>query len=408
MQDLRNDVELIKTDLNPMRYKNLETEIVLTAYQSHYRKLGILSEAQAVYQAVSSNVDTRLGETHSISIALSKALGMIQIANGKYRASYKTLERVVKLCEQSFGPKHAVTISAITSQIQAAKLAKMYEEESQISRKLLDAKRTRPKPEENRSTVAGLLKLADGYSAQYRWWELQEAERQALEMRIAKIQEAILDDKIKQMGTQILEFVCQKKFQEARELGEKIFEEVSHCFDEGEPTYLVAMDLLHTLFDKQQDRKRCEEITRRTLELRQSHLGAEHPDTLRNMTDLAYSIIYQKDSRYWQSLHLLADALELEVRVLGYGNGHTVQTMSNLATQLNLCTRDEETAELSEAARTRAKDLDPEYWEFQPDPAYSMAYYGFASRRPKPRSSPRNPQTDALIQKIRPLYLKTD
>ncbi|KAF5610581.1 serine threonine kinase [Fusarium tjaetaba] len=369
MQAVESDVEGIKTDLNPMRYNNLETEIVLAAYEAHYRKQGILGDAQAVYHAVSSNMDTRLGETHSTSIALSQAFGMIQMANGEYRASYETLGKVVRRCEQSFGPKHAVTISAITTQSQAAKLAGIYDEESQLSRKLLDAKRTRPKPEENRSTIAGLLELADRYCTQYRGWEQREAERQALEMMISHIQEAVIDDTTKQMGTQILDLVSQKKYHEACELGEKIFEEVSHCLDEGKPTYLVAMDLLHTLFDKDQDYKRCEKITRRSLQLRQSYLGPEHEDTLRNMANLAYSMIYQRDSRYWQSLNLLADALELGVKFLGHGNGFTLRTMVNLAANLDLCTRDEETNELYQTARRRARELDPEYWKFQPDPA---------------------------------------
>jgi hypothetical protein len=57
--------------------------------------------------------------------------------------------------------------------MQASKLANIYDDESHLSRKLLDAKRTRPKPDENRSTVAGLLELADGYdSSQIGVWVL--------------------------------------------------------------------------------------------------------------------------------------------------------------------------------------------------------------------------------------------
>jgi hypothetical protein len=137
---------------------------------------------------------------------------------------------------------------------------------------------------------------------------------------------------------------------------------------EEHPTALIAMDLVYLVLEG--NWKVMEGIARRSMRVRQKVLGPEHPDTLRNRNDIAIACLYADDGRLWEALQMLADAIEVEQRVLGYKNGHTLRAMGALATRLGLIARDQETDALSVAVKHKAQQLDPEWWELEyPDTA---------------------------------------
>jgi hypothetical protein len=368
IEDLQKEVDLIRADLNPMIYRNLETEISPLFYLYYYQSSEKLADIEKIYDACALNAEDKFGETHPITVFSYHLLGLIRMSQQDYEGSYLTLAKTARLCEESLGLNHLSTVTAINDQLRAAKLGKKYRECDQLGRKLVDARRKRPKPEENRSTMAGLAQLASGYTAQMRWWEADEADQQRTELMIATIKDTVESDAIARTLEEMMDHKSQKRKVEVQKVGEKFLEEVNSCLGEEHPTALIAMDLVYLVLEG--NWKVMEGIARRSMHVRQKVLGPEHPDTLRDRNDLAIACLYADDGRLWEALQMLADAIEVEQRVLGYKNGHTLRAMGALTTRLGLIARDLETDALSVAVKHKAQQLDPEWWELEyPDTA---------------------------------------
>jgi len=369
LEVLQKEVNFIKEDLNPMRYKNLETQISPLQYLDYYQRSENLSDVQVVYESCVSNAEERFGEAHPISVFFGYLLGWILLRKGDYKQSYERHAKTVRICEETLGPKHPDTVRAIDAQVIVAKAGKMYDVSDHLGRKLLDAKRKRPKPEEDRSTVAGLERLKDGYLAQWRWWEADEAKEQLTEARVIEIKKTIDLDSVKKHVDELWECWHSKRLEEALELATKVQDETVNFLGEEHPTALMAMDLLASVCEKYGDWAAVGRISRRARIIREDALGVEHPDTLRTRNNRIYACLYGKDNRPWPALQWLADAIEVECRVLGYYNEHTLYALHEMASTLWGMTSDEEVQEMKDEAVAKAQRLDPEFWELQPSPS---------------------------------------
>ncbi|KAI1742629.1 kinase-like domain-containing protein [Xylaria scruposa] len=403
LESLQNEVSFVKEDLNPMKYKNLETQIRPLEYLDYYLRSEDLSNIQAVYESSMSNTEKRLGETHPIPVSFRHILGWIHFKKGDYKASYEIHEKTVRIREETLGLHHPDTIKTIDAQYQAAFAGEMHDVIDSLKRKLFDAKRKRPKPAEDRSTIAGLEQLEDGYLAQWRWWEADEAKEQLMEARINEIKKAIDLDSVKKHVDELWESWRSKRPEEARELATKVQEETINSLGEEHAISLIAMDLLASAFEKLEDWDAVQRITGKAIMIRESTLGFEHPDTLRTKNHRIYAALHGKGRDRWSATQCLAQAIEVESRIWGCEHPHTIYALQTMATQLWGWTRDEEVMQMQEEATARARRLDPEYWEDGPGFLASMGLYTWPKPKPKPKSE-RRPVYDQLIQRMRPYY----
>lgn len=368
LETLQKEVDFIKEDLNPMEYKNLETQIRPLEYLDYYQRSESLSDLHEVYESSMSNAERRLGETHPIPVFLGYVLGWVLYRKGEYKQSYERHAKTVRIREETLGPRHPDIVIAIDAQLTAARAGKMYDDINHLERKLLDAKRKRPKPEEDRSTVAGLERLKDGYLAQWRGWEADEAKEQLAEARVIEIKKTLGLDSVKDVD-ELWECWHSKRLERALELATKVSDETASCLGEEHPTALMAMDLLASIYEKLDDWEAVQRISERARVIREGSLGVEHPDTLRTRNNHIYACLYGKRSGYWSALQSLADAIEVECRVLGYNNGHTIYALNKMASELWSSTSDEEAEEMKDEALVKAERLDPEMWELKIGPS---------------------------------------
>jgi tetratricopeptide (TPR) repeat protein len=95
------------------------------------------------------------------------------------------------------------------------------------------------------------------------------------------------------------------------------------------PDTLSSMNNLAGLYDSQGLYSKAEPLYVETLRLRQQVLGAEHPDTLTSMNNLAS--VYYSDGHYPEAEQLALETLRLRQQVLGAEHPDTLMSMSNLA-----------------------------------------------------------------------------
>ncbi|KAM0259856.1 hypothetical protein ACHAQJ_003100 [Trichoderma viride] len=81
-QDLRSEIESLKTDLTPMIYKNLETEFSPISYVDYYQQTEQLSDVLGVYEDAAQNTAKMLGETHPIYLHLNQLREMMLLRKG--------------------------------------------------------------------------------------------------------------------------------------------------------------------------------------------------------------------------------------------------------------------------------------------------------------------------------------
>ena len=75
--------------------------------------------------------------------------------------------------------------------------------------------------------------------------------------------------------------------------------------------------------------EQAEEMQRQALELQETVLGKEHPETLAGMNNLA--MVLSDQGKHEQAEEMLRQALGLSETVLGKEHPHTLTSMNNLA-----------------------------------------------------------------------------
>lgn len=131
---------------------------------------------------------------------------------------------------------------------------------------------------------------------------------------------------------------------------------ISEMYD-GRPTIEAAVrNEVATIYYNVQDWDAAAKEFRTALDLWESELGSDHPDTLKAVNNLAMTLRNQGNSE--AALPLYRRALETRIRVLGEAHADTRATMNNLGQYLS---RSKNTDEATEGERmlTRAIEVSP-------------------------------------------------
>nr|POE94467.1 vegetative incompatibility protein het-e-1 [Quercus suber] len=121
------------------------------------------------------------------------------------------------------------------------------------------------------------------------------------------------------------------------------------------PTTLRSMCTLASVLWKQGKYHEAAAMDRQTLARREKVLGSEHPDTLMSMNNLA-SVLCQQ-GKYEEAEAMNRQTLELKEKVLGPGNLETLTSMGNLALVLKGQGKYEEAEAMNRQTLARRKTL---------------------------------------------------
>jgi serine/threonine protein kinase len=161
-------------------------------------------------------------------------------------------------------------------------------------------------------------------------------------------------------------------YERARPLLGRSVETRRRLLGADDPQTLSAMDDLAWTLDRQSRFAEAEKLQRETLDRRRGVLGPEHPDTLQSMMHLADTLGYQ--GRYLEAEKLQRTALNLKQRVLGPEHPDTLMSMSNLTSILGAEARYREAEELQRRTlEIRRRVLGPEH----PETLRSMVFMGW-------------------------------
>lgn len=143
-------------------------------------------------------------------------------------------------------------------------------------------------------------------------------------------------------------------------------------FGANDPQTLSSMDDLAWTLDRESRFAEAEKLQRETLELRRRRLGPEHPDTLQSIMHLADTLGFE--GRYAEAEKLHREALRLKRRVLGPEHPDTLMSMSNLTSILGAQGRCAEAEDIQrQTLEIRRRVLGPEH----PETLRSMVFLGW-------------------------------
>src|SRR3984957_1101601 len=118
-------------------------------------------------------------------------------------------------------------------------------------------------------------------------------------------------------------------WKEAEELQVQVMETSLRMFGAEHPDTLTSIGNLASTYWNQGRWKDAEELQVQVMEMRKRILGAEHPDTLTSMSNLATT--YMNQGRWKDAEELQVQVMETRKRMLGAEHPSTLTSMSNLA-----------------------------------------------------------------------------
>ncbi|KAL9473780.1 hypothetical protein ACSS6W_008160 [Trichoderma asperelloides] len=122
------------------------------------------------------------------------------------------------------------------------------------------------------------------------------------------------------------------KYQDAESFYNQVLELQTKMLGAEHPDMLASMNNLASIFYKQGRYNKAEVIYRQVLELQTKVLGAEHPDMLISMNNLAAVLCSQ--GKYNETEVIQRQVLELQTKVLGSEHPDMLICMNNLASML--------------------------------------------------------------------------
>ncbi|KAI0506293.1 P-loop containing nucleoside triphosphate hydrolase protein [Xylaria bambusicola] len=119
------------------------------------------------------------------------------------------------------------------------------------------------------------------------------------------------------------------QWHEAHKMAEDAIEVRMQIFGADHPDTLTSMNNLASIFWNQGRWEEAEKLEVEVLEIRKRKLGADHPDTLTSMSNLAST--FWNQGRWEEAEKLQVKVLEIEKRKLGADHPDTLISMNNLA-----------------------------------------------------------------------------
>jgi hypothetical protein len=342
--DLESELDGVRRTIDPTakqsKISDIASEYLFAVDPAQeYRDLPS-DEFTVIKRAVSEELQgcrTLLGETHSITVTLTRTLAgmmngkgmfddamsvqqsLIQALKGdlqvlkvkmdlsltlSFKGRLKEVEalrsEVVARLQETIGYDHAITLSAMAGLASVLNALGRSTDAEQLLLKVIDAQKRKLGPD-HFSTLASMSVLVAVYCSQLRHKEAEE-----LQSHIVKMRKKILGDKHAHTWTSQLNMAAilsmQGRLKEAELLElEVINRRIQHLGAEH-PETLTAMSNLAVTYRNQKRWKEEEATLFQIIAAREKVLGREHPDTMGTAQALANNYLHQgrpNDAETW-------------------------------------------------------------------------------------------------------------
>ncbi|PVF93958.1 TPR-like protein [Serendipita vermifera] len=288
------------------------------------------------------------------------------IGIGRNHEAVKTGEKALKLCMESLGMEHPLTLTSMVNLATAYTSVGRLEDACRFDEEALAKTRTVLGPE-HLNTLTAMNCLAVDYN------NLMEYEKaRALYEETLTLRKRVLGpehpDTLLSMSNLAAIYSHLGEYEKSQALDEETLRLCKRVLGPEHPDTLHSISNLAAVYSQLEEHERAQVLDKETLTLRKRVLGPEHPDTLLSISNLAVDC--RGLGEYEKAQILYVEALALRKRVLGSEHPDTLTSMDSLAADYSLLEENDEAQALDEEAFTLLKRvLGPEH----PDTLLSMS-----------------------------------
>ncbi|KAK4031660.1 kinesin light chain [Parachaetomium inaequale] len=265
---------------------------------------------------------------------------------GKYQIAEELHRQALQLRTQVLVVEHPDTLTSINHLALVLRSQGKYEEAETMHRQALKLQ-TQVLGTEHPNTLTSMNNLAIVLSEQGKYEEAKRMHKQALKLQ-TQVLGAEHPDMLASMNNLAYVLGKQGKYEEAETIHRQALQLWTQVLGAEHPDTLASMNNLAFVLGNQGKYEEAAIMYRQALQLRIQVLGAEHPDTLGSMSNLANVLGWQGKYEETATMHRQAlqlwiqgkyeeaetmhrQALQLRTQVLGAEHPDTLSSMSNLA-----------------------------------------------------------------------------
>ncbi|KAK3947546.1 kinesin light chain [Pseudoneurospora amorphoporcata] len=299
-------------------------------------------------------------------------------SQGRYEDAQQMLDKARKVRKRRLGKDDVATLSSTSLLASVFRDRGLWKEAEKLDVQVMKTFKTKLGAD-HPLTLTSMANLASTYRNQGRWEEAEKLDVQVMEARKAKLG-ADHPSTLISMGNLASTYRNQGRWDEAEKL------EVQGRWDEAEklevqvmetskaklgadhPDTLSSMGNLASTFWSQGRWEEAEKLFVQVMEARKAKLGADHPSTLISLGNLAST--YRNQGRWDEAEKLEVQVIETSKAKLGADHPDTLNSMANLAFTWNSQGRHEDAlALMQDCVKAQQRVLGPEH----PDTLSSLA-----------------------------------
>jgi non-specific serine/threonine protein kinase/serine/threonine-protein kinase len=322
---------------------------IRSALGDTYRHLGEDATALAHYEKAYDLCRAHLGENHPDTLTCMNNLAVTQESLGKVEEAIVTLNKVLKL-QQDSRDRSSAWIRAMGNLAKCYLTVHRYAEAVSLLQPALELIRKEPSNQAH-LTATLLNNLGTAYVGLRRYEEGAQVLAESVDM-LAKIKDADITAEWTTRVNLAIAWRHLDRQDEAARIIENFTADVRARLGPDHPATLTAMSLLATSY---RERGLTEEATRRSeesLAMHQAKLGPYHYQTLVAMNNLA--ITYRQGGRTNEALRLLEDTMNLRLKHMPPESPDTLYCMTSLAVVYHQSGQERQALALLDQARERA------------------------------------------------------
>ncbi|KAH0526001.1 hypothetical protein TsFJ059_009385 [Trichoderma semiorbis] len=245
---------------------------------------GRYQEAESIWERVTENLKTKLGDDHPKTLHNMSNLAATYRKQGRWKEAEKLDLRAVEGLMKKLGIDHPDTLISMGNLALTYRKQSLLEKAAKLQEQVLEGLKTQLGAD-HQDTLISMINLASTYKTQGRHIEAEKLELRAIE------------------GFKT-------------ELG------IDH------PDTLIGMNNLALTCRRQNRWEEAEELQLQLVEICKKKLGTQHPDTLHYMRKLA--VLWKDRNRQEDALRLMQTCYDLQQTILGANHPRTLATQSTL------------------------------------------------------------------------------
>ncbi|KAK5652950.1 hypothetical protein OQA88_9429 [Cercophora sp. LCS_1] len=263
-------------------------------------------------------------------------------SQGRYEVAQQMVVKARKVREKKLGMEDVATLATASIFALVQKDRGQWEEAEKLFVQVMETSKTKLGAN-HPDTLTSMANLASTYRNQGRWEEAEKLEVQVMETSKTKLgadhpstltSMANLASTYRNQGRweEAEKLEVQDRWEEAEKLEVQVMETRKTKLGANHPDTLTSMANLASTYRNQGRWEEAEKLFVQVMETRKTKLGANHPSTLTSMANLAST--YRNQGRWEEAEKLEVQVMETSKTKLGADHPDTLTSMANLASTL--------------------------------------------------------------------------